>query len=78
MLTIPMDMVRRQLQLSKPLAVPIFIIYINTLQQGLFQNLVRASKFLIVQTAMEKEFRYQLKEVEGIGMFVISTGMMVQ
>ena len=77
MLMIPMGMVLRQLQSSKHIMVLIYTIYINIPQAGHFQNLVRVSKFLIVLIVMEKESRYQLKEVEGTGMFVISMGKTV-
>ena len=67
----PMDMVQRQLQLSKLMMVLIYTIYINIPQMGNFRDLVRVSKFLIVLIAMEKESRYQLKEAESTGMFAI-------
>ena len=67
----PMDMVQRQLQLSKVMMVFIYTIYINIPQMGNFRDLARVSKFLIALIVMEKESRYQLKEAEGTGMFVI-------
>ena len=67
----PMDMVQRQLQLSKVMMVLIYTIYINIPQMGNFRDLAQVSKFLIVLIVMEKESRDQLKEAEGTGMFVI-------